>query len=98
MKTEGEQKELFLMDKKAAKAVLKGEPHVLVRDVTQEQAWKEHAGVARTLMCLPLRGEGEILGTVSIFDKFPHKTFFLPRSPRKTSSRSESSSGTRRRR
>ena len=76
MKTEGEQKELFLMDKKAVKSVLKGEPHVLVRDVAQEPAWKEHAGVARTLMCLPLRGEGEILGTVSIFDKFPHKTFF----------------------
>jgi diguanylate cyclase (GGDEF)-like protein len=76
MKTEGEQKDLFLMDKKAVTAVLKGEPHVLVRDVAQEPAWKEHAGVARTLLCLPLRGEGEVLGTVSIFDKFPHKTFF----------------------
>jgi diguanylate cyclase (GGDEF)-like protein len=76
MKTEGEQKELFLMDKKAVTAVLKGEPHVLVRDVGQETGWKEYGGVARTMICLPLRGEGEILGTVSIFDKFPHKTFF----------------------
>ncbi|HEX9205337.1 MAG TPA: GAF domain-containing protein, partial [Candidatus Deferrimicrobiaceae bacterium] len=76
MKTEGEQKDLFLMDKKAVTAILKGEPHALVRDVAQEPGWKEYAGVARTLLCLPLRGEGEILGTVSIFDKFPHKTFF----------------------
>jgi diguanylate cyclase (GGDEF)-like protein len=76
MKTEGEQKDLFLMDKKAVTAILKGEPHVLVRDVAQEPGWKEYSGVARTLLCLPLRGEGEILGTVSIFDKFPHKTFF----------------------
>ena len=76
MKTEGEQKDLFLMDKKAVTAVLKGEPHVLLRDVAQEPGWKEYAGVARTLICLPLRGEGEVLGTVSIFDKFPHKTFF----------------------
>ena len=76
MKTEGEQKDLFLMDKKAVTAVLKGEPHVLLRDVAQEPGWKEYVGVARTLICLPLRGEGEVLGTVSIFDKFPHKTFF----------------------
>jgi len=76
MKTEGEQKELFLMDKKAVTAVLQGEASALVRDVAQEPGWKEYAGVARTLLCVPLRGEGEILGTVTIFDKFPHKTFF----------------------
>jgi diguanylate cyclase (GGDEF)-like protein len=76
MKTEEEQKELFLLDKKAVTAILKGEPSVLLRDIAQEPGWKEHAGVARTLLCLPLRGEGEVLGTVSIFDKFPHKTFF----------------------
>ena len=76
MRTEGEQKELFLMDRKAATAVLKGESSVLVRDVSQEPGWKEFAGVARTLLCLPLLGDGEVLGTVSIFDKFPHKTFF----------------------
>src|SRR4030065_855809 len=76
MKTEGEQKDLFLMDKKAATVVLKGEPSVLVRDASQEPGWQDFAGVARTLACVPLRGEGEILGTVTIFDKFPHKTFF----------------------
>ncbi len=76
MKTEGEQKELFLMDKKAVTLILKGDPSVLVRDAAQETDWQEYAGVARTLMCFPLRGDGETLGTVSIFDKFPHKTFF----------------------
>jgi diguanylate cyclase (GGDEF)-like protein len=76
MKTEGEQKELFLMDKKAVTSVLKGAPSLLVRDVPGEKGWEEFADVARTLLCLPLRGEAEIIGTVTIFDKFPHKTFF----------------------
>jgi len=49
---------------------------VLVRDAAQEPGWRDFAGVARTLACLPLHGDGEILGTVTIFDKFPHKTFF----------------------
>jgi len=76
MKSEGEQKDLFLMDKKAVTMVLKGDPSVLVRDAAQEPGWRDFAGVARTLACLPLHGDGEILGTVTIFDKFPHKTFF----------------------
>jgi len=76
MKTDGEQKELFLMDKKAVTAVLKGTPSLLVRDVSAEEGWEEFADVARTLLCLPLRSEAETIGTVTIFDKFPHKTFF----------------------
>jgi len=76
MKTEGEQKDLFLMEKKAVTMVLKGEPSLLVRDVSAEKEWEDFADVARTMMCLPLRGEEEILGSVTIFDKFPHKTFF----------------------
>jgi len=76
MKTDGDQRDLFLMDKKAVTMVLKGEPSVLVRDASSEPGWTEFGGVARTLMCLPLQGDGEILGTVTIFDKFPHKTFF----------------------
>jgi diguanylate cyclase (GGDEF)-like protein len=76
MKTEGEQKDIFLMDKKAATQVLKGVPSVLVRDASQEDGWQDFSGVARTLACVPLHGDGEIIGTVTIFDKFPHKTFF----------------------
>jgi diguanylate cyclase (GGDEF)-like protein len=76
MKTEEEQKDLFRMDKKAVTAVLKEEPSLLVRDVAADPAWQEFSGVARTVICLPLQGEGEAIGTVSIFDKFPHKTFF----------------------
>ena len=47
-----------------------------MRDASQEPDWRDFAGVARTLACVPLQGDGEILGTVTIFDKFPHKTFF----------------------
>jgi diguanylate cyclase (GGDEF)-like protein len=28
------------------------------------------------MICFPLKCDGEIIGTVSIFDKFPHKTFY----------------------
>ncbi len=76
MKTEGEQKDLFLLDKKAVTRILKGEPSLLVRDVSAEKDWSEFGDAARTLICLPLRGEEDILGTITIFDKFPHKTFF----------------------
>ncbi len=76
MKTEGEQKDLFLLDKKAVTRILKGEASLLVRDVSAEKEWQEFGDVARTLICLPLQGDDGILGTVTIFDKFPHKTFF----------------------
>ena len=76
MKGEGDQQDLFRMDKKAVTEILKGTPSVLVRDVAEEEGWEEFAGLARTMMCFPLKREGEILGTLSVFDKFPHKTFY----------------------
>lgn len=76
MKAEEDQQDLFRMDKKGVKELLKGEPSVLVRDTTAEGNWAEFAGLARTMIMLPLKRDGEIIGTVSIFDKFPHKTFY----------------------
>jgi diguanylate cyclase (GGDEF)-like protein len=76
MRAESDQKELFRMDKKAVTEILKGTPSVLVRDVAEEEGWKEFAGIARTIICFPLKTDGEVIGTVSIFDKFPHKTFY----------------------
>jgi len=76
MKGDDDRKELFRLDMKAAAAVLKGAPSLLVRDLGEEPEWKEFAGAARTLLCTPLRGDGGVVGTISLFDKFPHKTFF----------------------
>jgi GAF domain-containing protein len=76
MRAESDQKDLFRMDKKAVTGILKGDPPILVRDVAEEGGWKEFAGIARTMICFPLKGDGEVIGTVSIFDKFPHKTFY----------------------
>jgi GGDEF domain-containing protein len=76
MKAETEQQDLFRMDKKGVTEILRGEPSVLVRDTSDEEPWKEFAGVARTMIMLPLIREEEIIGTVSMFDKFPHKTFY----------------------
>jgi GGDEF domain-containing protein len=75
MKTEEDQQDLFRMDKKGVTEILKGGPSVLVRNTADEEKWKEFSGVARTMIMLPLRRDGEIIGTVSMFDKFPHKTF-----------------------
>src|SRR4030065_2546400 len=75
MKAEGEQQDLFRMDKKGVTAILKGEPSALVRDTAEEEKWKEFSGVARTMIMLPLKRDGEIIGTVSMFDRVPHKTF-----------------------
>jgi len=76
MKGEGDQQDLFRMDKKGVTEILKGEPSVLVRDTASEDHWMEFAGMARTMVMLPLNRDGEIIGTVSMFDKFPHKTFY----------------------
>jgi len=76
MKGDEEQQDLFRMDKKAVTEILKGASTVLVRDVAETAGWEEFSGVARTMMCLPLKRNGEILGTLSAFDKFPHKTFY----------------------
>lgn len=76
MKAEADQRELFRMDKKGVTGILKGEPAVLVRDTTEEEGWQEFTGVARTMIMLPLKRDREIIGTVSVFDKFPHKTFY----------------------
>ena len=76
MKPDIEQKELFRMDTKAVTLMLKGAPSVLVRDVSAEAGWQEYSEVARTMVGLPLRNGDEIIGTMSVFDKFPLKTFY----------------------
>ena len=76
MKGEGDQQDLFRMDKKGITEILKGEPSILVRDTASEEKWKEFSGVARTMIMLPLTRDNEIIGSVSMFDKFPHQTFY----------------------
>ncbi|HEY5995816.1 MAG TPA: diguanylate cyclase, partial [Candidatus Deferrimicrobiaceae bacterium] len=75
-KSESEQKDLFRMDTKAVTLLLKGAESVLVRDASEEADWKEFAGLVRTMICLPLLNGNEIIGTLSVFDKFPLKTFY----------------------
>lgn len=76
MKGEADQQDLFRMDMKGVTEVLRGGSSVLVRETATEEKWKEFAGVARTMILLPLNRDGEIIGSVSLFDKFPHKTFY----------------------
>jgi GGDEF domain-containing protein len=76
MKAESDQQDLFRMDKKGVTEILRGEPSILVRETADDEKWKEFSGVARTMIMLPLKRDSEIIGTVSMFDKFPHKTFY----------------------
>jgi diguanylate cyclase (GGDEF)-like protein len=76
MKSDGEQKELFRMDTKAVTRILRGEGKVLVRDTEGEEEWRSFAGTARSMICLPLKSDEEIIGTLSVFDKFPNRTFY----------------------
>ncbi len=76
MKGEEDQQDIFRMDKKGVTEILKGVPSVLVRDTASEDNWTEFAGMTRTMIMLPLSRDGEIIGTISMFDKFPHKTFY----------------------
>jgi len=76
MKAESDQQDLFRMDKKGVTEILRGEPSILVRETADDEKWKEFSGVARTMIMLPLTRDSEIIGTVSMFDKFPHKTFY----------------------
>lgn len=76
MKSGSEQKELFRLDTRAVTATLRGGGAVLVRNVAEEDGWREFATAARTMICLPLRNGNDIVGTMSVFDKFPQKTFY----------------------
>ncbi len=76
VKPDTDPQDLFRLDKKAASALLKGAPSLLVRDLGTEPEWEEFAGTARTLIAFPLKQGNEVIGTISVFDKFPHKTFY----------------------
>jgi len=78
-KTEEERKNLFLLDKEAVTRILKGESSLLVRNLSEDKSWSALSHVARTLICLPMKGNDGILGTVTIIDKVQRDTFF--RSP-----------------
>ena len=74
-KTEEERKRLLLLDKKAVSHILKGEPSLLVRNLLEDEGWSEFSDAARTQICLPLKGDEGLLGTVTIIDKLTQKTF-----------------------
>ena len=76
-KTEEEQKALFLLDKKAVTRVLKGASPLLVRSISEDKEWKEFSNTARTMICFPLKANGDVIGAITVFDKFPHKTFSM---------------------
>ena len=75
---EEERKDLFLLDKKAVTRILKGEPSLLVRNLSEDPEWSKFSDTARTMICLPLKGDEGAIGTITIVDKISQKAFLQP--------------------
>jgi GGDEF domain-containing protein len=59
------------------KVLEKGKP-VLVRDLSRRKDLREFSGEVRTLVCHPLKAQGDIVGTMTIFNKSTGNTFTPP--------------------
>jgi diguanylate cyclase (GGDEF)-like protein len=76
LKEEEVQKKLFQLDRSVVVEVLKSGMPVHIRDLAEREEYREFDGFAKTLICNPMMDGGEIIGTVTIFDKFTQKTFY----------------------
>lgn len=76
LKGEDVQKMLFQCDREVVVEALKTGNPTLIRDLAEEEKYKKYDGYAKTLICYPLRDGTDIIGTITIFDKFTQKTFY----------------------
>lgn len=76
LKGEDVQKKLFQLDRSVVVEVLRSGNSFHIRDMADMEEYKEYDGYAKTLICHPMRDGADIIGTVTIFDKFTQKTFY----------------------
>ncbi len=76
VKGEDVQKKLFQLDRLVVMDVLKTGKPVHIRDVAEEERFREFDGYAKSLICFPMRDGVEIIGTITIIDKISQKTFY----------------------
>jgi GGDEF domain-containing protein len=71
-------KNVLALDHLVNRKVLEEGQPVLVRDLSRRKDLREYAREVRTLLCHPLKAEGDIVGTMTIFNKSTGNTFTPP--------------------
>jgi GAF domain-containing protein len=69
------QEKLFRLDKRVSVDAIKRRGHVFVRDVGRDPELQDYVEVARSLLVVPLRREGAVMGTLAIYDKMSSERF-----------------------
>jgi GAF domain-containing protein len=70
------QEKLFRLDKRICVDVIKRRSPVLLRDLREDPAFREFAGVARSALGSPLSREGRVIGTLVLYDKVIPDRFY----------------------
>ncbi|MCZ6781950.1 MAG: GAF domain-containing protein, partial [Proteobacteria bacterium] len=73
------QERLFRLDKRVSVAAIKRRSVILVRDLATHAAFAEGAGDFRSLMVAPLKREGQVVGTLALYDKVAADRFYAGR-------------------
>lgn len=68
-------KALFRLDTKVVTEVVRMGDALRVGDLAQDDAWREFDVAARTFLCMPLRDEGRVLGTVGLYGRVTRGAF-----------------------
>jgi GGDEF domain-containing protein len=64
-----EQEKLFRLDKRVSVDVIKRRRSLLVRDIARDEALRDFNGGVCSVIAAPLKREGRVIGTISIYDK-----------------------------
>jgi diguanylate cyclase (GGDEF)-like protein len=70
------QKILLHIDRLAAFEVARTGQPLLVRNLAEEERFREHTLYAQTLICHPLLRDGQVIGTVTLFNKTGNGTLY----------------------
>lgn len=74
LKVEEVQKMLVELDRSVVYKVLKSGNPMLIRDLGEEEKRKKFDGIAKTLICYPMKEGTDIIGTVTLIDKFTRES------------------------
>jgi diguanylate cyclase (GGDEF)-like protein len=74
-----QQEQLFKLDKLVSVRALKKRAPELVRDLATTPSLSELRGALRSLMTAPLRRDGRVIGTLSVYDKVAADRFYAGR-------------------
>lgn len=71
-----QQEKLFRLDQTVSVDVIKRRDTLLVREIAEDPRLRDFASDARSVIASPLKREGRVIGTLSIYDKVPADRFY----------------------